>query len=187
MRLSAIGLILILALGILTAPLTVEAQQATKVHRIGTLSALGTTPGRNPFVEAFLEGMRRKAGPRGWNAVLDDQTGRSLLQAYHDSTKAEDGVPTPLMILHNDKDGAVDQTQGIEYFNTLRRLNKPVILLEYKGENHGLARPANRKDYTVRMREFFDHHLMDKAAPAWLKEGVPHLQHDEHLAERVKD
>ena len=30
-------------------------------------------------------------------------------------------VTTPLMILHNDKDGAVDLTQGIEYFNTLRR------------------------------------------------------------------
>ena len=30
------------------------------------------------------------------------------------------------MILHNDKDGAVDFTQGVEYFNTLRRLGKPV-------------------------------------------------------------
>ena len=60
-------------------------------------------------------------------------------------------VKTPLMILHNDQDGAVDFTQGIEYFNTLRRLGKPVILLEYPGENHGLARPANQQDYTVRM------------------------------------
>ena len=51
-------------------------------------------------------------------------------------------VKTPLIILHNDLDGAVDFTQGIEYFNTLRRLQKPVILLEYPGENHGLARPA---------------------------------------------
>ena len=31
-------------------------------------------------------------------------------------------VKTPLMILHNDKDGAVDFTQGVEYYNTLRRL-----------------------------------------------------------------
>ena len=49
-------------------------------------------------------------------------------------------VKTPLLILHNDKDGAVDFTQGIEYFNTLRRLQKPVVMLQYKGENHGLAR-----------------------------------------------
>src|SRR5262249_45402458 len=85
-------------------------------------------------------------------------------------------VDTPLMILHNDKDGAVDQTQGIEYFNTLRRLGKPVILLEYKGENHGLAKPENMKDYTVRMREFFDHYLLDKPAPKWMEDGIPLLK-----------
>jgi dipeptidyl aminopeptidase/acylaminoacyl peptidase len=46
---------------------------------------------------------------------------------------------TPLILLHNDKDGAVDFNQGITHFNTLRQLNKEVILLEYVGENHGLA------------------------------------------------
>jgi dipeptidyl aminopeptidase/acylaminoacyl peptidase len=96
-------------------------------------------------------------------------------------------VKTPLLLLHNDKDGAVDWNQGIEYFNTLRRLEKPVVLLQYKGENHGLAKLANRKDYTVRMREFFDHYLMGKEAPSWLKEGVPHLKLEEHIKERIKD
>jgi dipeptidyl aminopeptidase/acylaminoacyl peptidase len=95
-------------------------------------------------------------------------------------------VHTPLMILHNDKDGAVDQTQGIEYFNTLRRMGKPVILLEYKGENHGLAKPENMKDYTVRMREFFDHYLMDKPAPKWMDEGIPLLKMKDHLDEVTK-
>ena len=52
-------------------------------------------------------------------------------------------VKTPLMILHNDQDGAVDFTQGVEYYNTLRRLQKPVIMLEYIGENHGLRKPSN--------------------------------------------
>lgn len=32
--------------------------------------------------------------------VLDDQTVRNLLQTYHDQTTGEEGVPTPLMILH---------------------------------------------------------------------------------------
>ncbi|MEW6125967.1 MAG: prolyl oligopeptidase family serine peptidase [Acidobacteriota bacterium] len=96
-------------------------------------------------------------------------------------------VVTPLMILHNDKDGAVDWTQGIEYFNTLRRLNKPVVMLQYKGENHGLAKLENRKDYSVRMLEFFDHHLKGKPAPPWLQDGVPHLKIKEHLEERVKE
>ena len=95
-------------------------------------------------------------------------------------------VKTPLIILHNDKDGAVDWNQGIEYFNTLRRLNKPVVMLEYKGENHGLRKPENLKDYTVRMLEFFDHYLKGKPAPKWLSEGVPYLKLKEHLKERQK-
>jgi dipeptidyl aminopeptidase/acylaminoacyl peptidase len=96
-------------------------------------------------------------------------------------------VKTPLLLLHNDKDGAVDWNQGIEYFNTLRRLRKPVIMLQYKGENHGLMKPANRKDYTVRMREFFDHHLKGAKARAWLEKGIPHLEMDAHLEKRLQE
>jgi dienelactone hydrolase len=96
-------------------------------------------------------------------------------------------VKTPLIILHNDKDGAVDHTQGIEYYNTLRRLGKTVIMLEYKGENHGLRKRENMKDYTVRMREWFDHYLMDKPAPKWMTDGVPRLQMKDHIEERTKE
>jgi dipeptidyl aminopeptidase/acylaminoacyl peptidase len=95
-------------------------------------------------------------------------------------------VKTPLMILHNDKDGAVDFTQGVEYYNTLRRMGKPVIMLEYVGENHGLARRPNQRDYTVRMKEFFDHHLKGAPAPDWMVNGVPRLKMEEHLKERNK-
>jgi dipeptidyl aminopeptidase/acylaminoacyl peptidase len=95
-------------------------------------------------------------------------------------------VKTPLLLLHNDRDGAVDWNQGIEYFNTLRRLGKPVVMLQYKGENHGLAKAPNQRDYAVRMREFFDHHLRGQPAPAWLREGVSHLDHEGHIKERMK-
>jgi dipeptidyl aminopeptidase/acylaminoacyl peptidase len=95
-------------------------------------------------------------------------------------------VKTPLMILHNDKDGAVDFTQGVEFYNTLRRLQKPVIMLEYVGENHGLRKPSNQRDYTVRMKEYFDHYLMGAPAPDWLTKGVPRLKMEEHLKERAK-
>jgi acetyl esterase/lipase len=91
------------------------------------------------------------------------------------------------MILHNDADGAVDFTQGMEYYNTLRRLGKPVVLLEYPGENHGLARLPNQLDYTERMKEFFDHYLKDVAAPDWLEYGVPRLQMQEHIDQRLKE
>jgi dipeptidyl aminopeptidase/acylaminoacyl peptidase len=93
-------------------------------------------------------------------------------------------VTTPLLLLHNDKDGAVDFTQGIEYYNTLRRLKKPVVLLQYVGENHGLRKPANQQDYTVRMKEFFDHHLKGAPAPQWWTDGVPRLEIEQHLRER---
>jgi dipeptidyl aminopeptidase/acylaminoacyl peptidase len=96
-------------------------------------------------------------------------------------------VQTPLLLLHNDKDGAVDFTQGIEYFNALRRLKKPVVLIQYKGENHGLAKMPNRKDYSVRMMEFFDHHLKGSQAPEWWSKGVPKLELDEHLEDKAFD
>lgn len=91
---------------------------------------------------------------------------------------------TPLIILHNDKDGAVDFNQGITHYNTLRQLGKDVILLEYVGENHGLARPVNQKDYASRMRDWFDHYLQGTPAPDWMVKGVPRLKMEDHLKER---
>jgi dipeptidyl aminopeptidase/acylaminoacyl peptidase len=127
-------------------------------------------------------------------AIFESSQGRFLggywdnLEAYQRNSPVYYAarVQTPLIILHNDKDGAVDWNQGIEYYNTLRRLKKPVIMLQYVGENHGLAKAANQKDYTVRMREWFDHWLKGQPAPAWMVEGIPHLKMKDHLKERMK-
>ncbi|TDQ09676.1 alpha/beta hydrolase family protein [Pedobacter metabolipauper] len=94
-------------------------------------------------------------------------------------------VQTPLLLLHNDKDGAVDYTQGIEYYNGLRRLNKPVVMITYRGENHGIAKLPNRKDYAVRMMEYFDYMLKDKPAPEWWSKGVNRLDMEKHLETRA--
>lgn len=82
-------------------------------------------------------------------------------------------VETPLLMMHNDKDGAVPWYQGIEFFNALRRLNKPVWMLVYNGAPHNLKRLADEKDLTVRMQQFFDHFLKGKPEPVWMKKGVP--------------
>jgi dipeptidyl aminopeptidase/acylaminoacyl peptidase len=95
-----------------------------------------------------------------------------------------DKLSIPFMILHNDRDGAVDFNQGITYYNHLRELGKEVILLEYVGENHGLSRPANQKDYALRMTEWFDTFLRDQPAPQWLQDGIPRLKMETHLKER---
>ena len=95
-----------------------------------------------------------------------------------------DHVTTPLLMLQNDRDGAVDFNQGITFFNTLRQLNKPVILLEYPGENHGLAQRGNLKDYQQRLTEWFDTYLRGAPAPEWIARGIPYLDIDAHLRER---
>lgn len=85
---------------------------------------------------------------------------------------AADKVQTPLLMLHNDQDEAVPWYQGIEYFMALRRLDKEVYLCNYNGEMHGLRKKANMKDWTIRMQEFFDHHLKGAAKPAWMETGI---------------
>jgi len=82
-------------------------------------------------------------------------------------------IQTPLLILHNDKDGAVPWYQGIELFVAMRRLGKPAWLFNYNGEDHGLTKDDNKRDWSIRMQQFFDHYLKGAPAPVWLAKGVP--------------
>ncbi|GAB3904586.1 prolyl oligopeptidase family serine peptidase [Mucilaginibacter boryungensis] len=82
-------------------------------------------------------------------------------------------VQTPLMIMSNDADGAVPWYQGIELFTAMRRLNKPVWLLQYNDEAHNLVQRKNRKDISIREQQFFDHFLKGTPMPVWMDKGVP--------------
>ena len=82
-------------------------------------------------------------------------------------------VTTPVLIMHNDNDGAVPWYQGIEMFMGLRRLGKPAWLLEYNDEAHNLRQRRNRKDLSIRLQQFFDHYLKGEPMPAWMSQGVP--------------
>jgi dipeptidyl aminopeptidase/acylaminoacyl peptidase len=85
-------------------------------------------------------------------------------------------INTPLLIMHNDNDGAVPWYQGIELFTAMRRLEKPVWMLVYNKEAHNLREWPARMDLSVRMYQFFDHFLKDEPAPRWLRDGIPYLQ-----------
>lgn len=82
-------------------------------------------------------------------------------------------VKTPLLIMHNDQDGAVPWYQGIELYNGMRRLQKPCWMLTYNNDGHNLTMNANRIDLSIRMRQFFDHYLKNKPMPIWMKYGIP--------------
>lgn len=92
-----------------------------------------------------------------------------------------DKVTTPILIMANDQDGAVPWYQGIEYFIALRRLGKPAWLLNYTGEPHWPQKPQNKKDFQIRMSQFFDHYLKGKPMPLWMSKGIPAVDRDYEL------
>jgi dipeptidyl aminopeptidase/acylaminoacyl peptidase len=85
-------------------------------------------------------------------------------------------IQTPLLMMHNDDDGAVPWYQGIELYMALKRLGKPVWMLNYNGEKHGLGKRQNMKDFSIRLYQYFDYYLKDGALPSWLGEGLPYLE-----------
>jgi len=87
-----------------------------------------------------------------------------------------DKIETPLLMTHNDEDGAVPWYQGIEFYMALRRLNKPVWLLVYNKEDHNLVQRHNRKDLSVRLSQFFDYHLKGAPMPPWMDKGIPAIE-----------
>ena len=87
-----------------------------------------------------------------------------------------DEINTPLLMMHNDQDGAVPWEQGIELFTALRRLDRPAWLVNYSGEPHWPTTFANRKDWQKRLQQYFDHYLKDEPAARWIQEGIPAIE-----------
>jgi dipeptidyl aminopeptidase/acylaminoacyl peptidase len=84
-----------------------------------------------------------------------------------------DKVRAPLLIRHNKGDQAIPWGQGVEFFIALRRLGKPVWMLQYDGEGHGNIHEKTEMDYTIRLTQFFDHYLKGAPAPQWMTQGIP--------------
>ena len=96
-------------------------------------------------------------------------TGRSAPTRYFENSPLflMDKVKTPILIMHNDQDGHVPWYQGIEYFIALKRLQKPVWMLNYTGEPHWPLHIANKIDFQKRMFQFFNYYLKGAAQPQW--------------------
>lgn len=88
-----------------------------------------------------------------------------------------DKVTTPVLLEAGKTDGSdadgggVPFSQSVEIFTALRRLQKPVWLLEYD-IGHIIGDPDMQLDFTIRQQQFFDHYLKGKPAPLWMTEGI---------------
>lgn len=91
---------------------------------------------------------------------------------------------TPLLMMFGTNDGAVEYNQGVEFYNAARRLGKQMVMLSYDGENHGLAKEPNQRDYQSRIMEWFGHYLKGEPAPDWIATGVPYLLQKDRLKPR---
>jgi dienelactone hydrolase len=92
---------------------------------------------------------------------------------------------TPVLYLHGESDPTVNWEQGLEWFNALRFLGKPIIWLSYPDEGHGLSKLQNRVDFQLRLEDFFGHHLRGEQAPTWMTDGIPYLDKDQHMRDRA--
>lgn len=78
-------------------------------------------------------------------------------------------IRTPLLSWAGEEDRQVSVFQGIEFYNTLRRLGKKHIMLVYPKEGHVLINEANRKDLNAKIGEWFDCYLKGTPASNWMK------------------
>lgn len=102
--------------------------------------------------------------------------GKSLMEApqkYIENSPIfyVDRIHTPLLIMFGDRDDAVPYQQGIEMYMAMRRAGKNVIMLQYEDEPHHLKKYPNKLDYTIRMKQYFDHYLKGTPAPTWISQG----------------
>ncbi len=68
-------------------------------------------------------------------------------------------IKTPLLLWAGKEDANVNPNQSLQMYLALRRLRKPAKLIYYKGENHALNNEKNKKDLTIRIKNWFDRYL----------------------------
>ena len=130
-----------------------------------------------------------------WNSggtdarIFEISQGRMQVPWWEDYASYEANSPlhhiqemtTPLLMMFGSDDGAVEFNQGVEFYNAARRLGKNMVLLVYEGENHGLAKEANQRDYRDRIMQWFAHYLKGEEAPDWITKGLPYLEQQDGL------
>jgi putative tryptophan/tyrosine transport system substrate-binding protein len=100
MRRSAIALIIPLTLGLLVAPLVVEAQQARKVYRIGRL-APGSPGGNTLQIEVFRQALHELGYVEDQTIVLEERWAEGKLEWLPDLAAELVQLPVHVIVAGN--------------------------------------------------------------------------------------
>lgn len=125
---------------------------------------IGTETDDHIDYQVFVELGQSRMGATPWQhpEVYLDQS--AVLRA--------DKVTTPLLLVHNKKDGIISWRQGVEWYLALRRVHKRVWLLQYDESSHSNY-GKDAMDFTERLTQFFGYYLKGEAPPKWMTKGVP--------------
>jgi putative tryptophan/tyrosine transport system substrate-binding protein len=98
MRLSAVGLIVTLALAILMAPLAVEAQPPMKVHRVGLLITAFSPSQPSPILGAFAQTLRELNYVEGRNVILEYRYAEGSAERLRDQAAELVQLPVDVIV-----------------------------------------------------------------------------------------
>lgn len=156
-------------------------QTSYVITRSNKFAAACEAAGTNDLISAYLGLIRTREKPGADKQSIYEigrgRVGATLWQRpdlyikYSPVFKA-DKVQTPLLIMHNEGDFAVDWNQAVEMYMALRRQEKRVWMLQYDGEGHSVN-GKNAIDFSIRLMQFFDHYLKAALPPKWMTEGIP--------------
>src|SRR5215475_1078229 len=100
MRRSALGLILILAFGLLLAPLAAEAQPRPKVPRLGVLAEYSSTAALRNHA-AFRQGLHELGYVEGQTIVLEERWAEGKLERLPDLAADLVRLPVDIIVAGN--------------------------------------------------------------------------------------
>jgi dipeptidyl aminopeptidase/acylaminoacyl peptidase len=81
-------------------------------------------------------------------------------------------VTSPILIFHNKEDNASYVSQSVQLFVQLRRLKRPVWMVQYPGEQHSISNIQYKFDHQKKLVTFFDHFLKKTSLPDWMNKPI---------------
>lgn len=135
-------------------------------------SAAGTSNMFQGYNDLWGSGFSKQSQSKFVYLMIDGL--EQIPTAYFDNSPivSANNINTPLLLLHNTDDQNVPVVHSIQLFVQLRSLNKPVWLLQYKGEQHVLSNEDNQLDAQAKVKSFFDHYLMNRSRPNWMSKHI---------------